>query len=95
MSAHVYIAYGIGTATARLYQRLFMSTLGHINYKNINVLFIATLLYINLQYQSSKPVLRICTIFFWPDPDPAASGVMLITSKYFVNFILFFHTKKL
>jgi hypothetical protein len=67
MSTHVYIgtrlAYGFSKATARLYQHLFMSTLGYINYQNINVLFIAALLYINFQYQSSKLVLRIWTIF--------------------------------
>jgi hypothetical protein len=67
MSTHVYInarlAYGFSKATARLYQRLFMSTLGYINYQNMNVLFIAMLLNINLQYQSSKPALRIQTIF--------------------------------
>jgi hypothetical protein len=40
-----------------------MPTLGFIHYQNINVLFIATLLYISLQYQSSKPVLQIRTIF--------------------------------
>jgi hypothetical protein len=67
MSMHVHIntRSGYGFGKAHLYQPLFVSMLGYINYQNINVLFIATLLYINLQYQSSKPVLRIRTIFDW------------------------------
>jgi hypothetical protein len=50
MSTHVYmnarLAYGFGKTIARLYQRLFMlfSSPGYINYQNINVLFISTLL---------------------------------------------------
>jgi hypothetical protein len=67
MSTHVYIntclGYRFGKVSTCLYQRVFMSSLGYINYHSINVLFIATLLYINLKYQTSTPVLRIWTIF--------------------------------
>jgi hypothetical protein len=89
MSTYVYInaclAYRFGKATACLHQRLFMSTLRYINYQNINALFIAKLLYINLQYRSSKPVLRIRTL----TRSGSSSKCCDVDNKYFVKVIVF------